>query len=63
MITAIQVIVFFKILLMFMGILNITKETFRLYKSLVKKEEFDISKTGLTILGLSISYILTLIFI
>ncbi len=63
MIIPIQIIVFIKLILLFMSILNIVKEAFRLYKSLAKKEDFDFSKSGLTILGLSISYILALIFI
>jgi hypothetical protein len=59
----IQVIVFLKMLILFMAILNILKEFFRLYKSIIKKEIFLPRKGELTILGLSISYILTLIFI
>jgi len=61
--TTIAIVTFIKTLLLFMAILNSIKESFRLYKSLKTKKEYEIDKPGLFILGLSISYILTIIFV
>lgn len=58
-----QAISFFKILLMFLAILNCLKESFKLYKSIKLNKVHEVSKNAIVILALSISYLLTLIFI
>lgn len=63
MTTIIQIFVFLKVLLLFMSILNTGKEAFRLYKSLKLKQSFTMPKGGLLLLGLSVSYILAMIFV
>jgi hypothetical protein len=63
MITIIQIFVFLKVLLLFMSILNSGKEAFRLYKSLKLEQSFTMPKGGLLLLGLSVSYILAMIFV
>lgn len=54
---------FLMLILLFMTILNCIKESFKLYVSITKKIKFTTTKGELFILGLSISYILALIFI
>lgn len=54
---------FLKVLLLFMAIMNIVKDGFRLYKSIKRKTEYNISKPGIFLFGLSLSYVLTLILI
>ena len=59
--TVLGIVLFIKVLLIYLSILNILKEVFRFYKSLKLMEEYRFSKYGLLVLGLSISYLLTII--
>lgn len=58
-----SLLLFLKFLFLFMALLNIIKESFRLYKSIKLKVNYETGKYGVTILGLSISYVLSLLFI
>lgn len=58
-----QLFIIIKLMLLFMSLLNILKEAFRFYKKVANKINVDLPKYNLLILGLSISYVLTLIFL
>ena len=49
------------VFLFILSLLIIIKEIFRLFKSVKKRTDFEISPINLTILGVSISYVLTYI--
>lgn len=54
---------FLETFILFMSILYCVKEAFKLYKSVLNRNEFLAKKGELTVLALSISYILTYIII
>lgn len=56
-------ITFLETFILFMSILYCVKEAFKLYKSVLNRNEFLAKKGELTVLALSISYILTYIII
>lgn len=56
-------ILFLKVLVLFMAITCIIQNCFKLYKSMMTKSLFEQSKTQLIVLWVSVSYILTMIFI
>lgn len=58
-----SITLFLKVFILFMSILKVLKETFRLYKSVKLKKEHDIDSLNSILLAMSISFILTLIFI
>lgn len=58
-----QAIVFIKTILIFMAITNIVRDCFKIYKSIANQIDFTLPKGELILLWVSVSYILTLIFI
>jgi hypothetical protein len=56
-------ITFLETFILFMSILYCVKEAFKLYKSVLNRNEFLAKKGELTVLALSISYILSYIII